>query len=233
MSEVTIDKNAPSVRTLWRGTGTGTAVVQSGIVTLTLWVAFTAMYLIVGSRISLESYESVLRIGVFIPTVVLMALLWRQPVTPRFVQRNHRIWPALVMVLNLWPILAVGIYSRSIVPRIARGLVNDQGLSVGIITIVCLFIGGGFLVFRMVSELVNPLNGNAIELITKKWDIAFEKWKIDRDRSLTRAIAERDEALIENRQLRDELKKARSRVRVMQSYGSDKIIRTEDDDDGN
>lgn len=225
MSDVVVDRNAPSVRTLWRGTGTAAAVTQAMVVFAALMVTLGTAYLALSEKIAEADLAWLLRaLGIGVAALAT-AYLWRNPRRPRWVQRNEFIYPALMGVLNLWPVLLAAVWARSGASQLAHTLVADRVTSLMAVAVMSLAISAGVLVFRMVSELINPLAGNAIELVTEKWRIEFEKWKIARDgaRIDPELAARYDAALAEIQRLRkviDDLK-SNPQVRfVASNHGS-------------
>ena len=225
MNETVIGGRIPSVQTRWRGSGTMSALTQALVIAFTIGLLISLAYAGVRTQITFWEWHQVFTWIGLVPCVYVTLRFWRNPSeeTPEWWSRAERAWlyGPTIWISNLWPFIVYLWWGR-LVNVLADKFANAPEVAIGAAFLIGGLVGGGLLIYRLTTELIQPLEGNAIEPMIKKMEINFERWKLERDRSVDVIRAERDQLRQQVSELRVQLKDNQMRVRIMYANrGSD------------
>lgn len=216
--ETLLTGRIPSVQTRWYGTGTLSASFQGLVIALVIGSILSVIYAGVRTQISYWEWHGLFTWVGLIPTVLVMIRFWRNPKaeTPGWWSRPDREWlyGPTIWLSNFWP-LVIYLWWTKVVNTLAGKFDAEPQVAIGAAFLIGGMVGGGLLVFRLATELVEPLKGNAIEPMIKQMEIRFEKWKLERDKSVDVIKDERDQLRAQVTELRQQLKDNQMRVRIM------------------
>lgn len=226
----------PSVTTHWRGSGTIAALVQAVVISGTIGLILSGMYLGIRTQITYWEWHGLFTWIGLIPAALITLRFWRSPSaeTPAWWNRPDRVWlyGPTIWLSNLWPFLLY-LWWTKLVNVLAAKFDAEPQVAIGAAFMIGAFIGGGLLVFRLGSELIEPLKGNAIEGWVKDKEIAFQKWQIERNNDAETLRGQVQALQADNTKLRDQLALAskRSRViyKVVEPNGQERITEYSDD----
>lgn len=181
-----VTRNLPSVQTRITGDETIKAIVQAFVLFVALGIALTALYWSIYSVMTVDRWRFVFAGSGYLIGLAAFIKFWSWQDGLEGDSQFPRItaWLGNVFV-NSWPWGFILAYEAFIVPLLIAITSTAPHIVTMFIWVASLLIAVAFLVYRIASELFDPLAGNAIEIVTLKINVAFEKWKINHNESVS------------------------------------------------
>lgn len=206
-----VTRSLPSVQTRVTGNETTKSIVQAIVILLTIGITLTALYSSIQAVMNRDRWQLVFAGFGYLLGLVVFIRFWRWEDGLQGSSQFPRItaWLGNVFV-NSWPWVVVAAYQIIGVPLLVTVVSVRPEIVVMFCWVLSLLVAAVFLLYRTGSELINPLFGNAIEIVTLKINVAFEKWKIERAESVSNLHNE-------IRRLESELEKRDELIATLQS----------------
>lgn len=230
--ETVLARGIPSVQTYWRGSGTVAALTQAFVICVAVGVLLSLTYLAISSQIGYWDWHVIFTWAGLLPCLALTWRFWRNPrePAPEFWSRPDRIWlyGPVIWLGNFWPLLIYLFWTKA-VNVLAAKFSTEPAVAVGASFLIGAFIGGALLIFRLGSELIEPLRGNAIEPMVKRMELDFERWKTQRGVDVDALRAQNQALQAEINRLSNQLKIEASRTRVVYKSNNERVTEYSDD----